>query len=156
MSQGFKEGINTAINSAIDLGKSALGIVTGDFENISQVQAAVQKGGIIDGISDTIDFVLEKTENAGILPTTITRTIRTGKNTLLNNVSNNIENEFNKQLECADRLQKFQMVKQFYNYTIRNINLGDEYRIVIKSRNVGSTINFQQSSEEPNARVLKK
>ena len=39
-----------------------LGIITGNFENISQVQAAVQKGGIIDGISDTIDFVLDKTQ----------------------------------------------------------------------------------------------
>ena len=37
--------------------------------------------------------------------------------------------------DCKDRLQKFQMVKVFYDYTTRNINLGDEYRIVIKSRN---------------------
>jgi hypothetical protein len=58
--------------------------------------------------------------------------------------------------KCEDRLQKFQMVKQLYNYTTRNINLGDEYRIAIKSRNVGSTPNFQQSSKKTNTRVLKK
>ena len=66
------------------------GIFTGNFENISQMQTAVQKGGIIDGMSDTIDYVLEKTQKSGILPTAIARTIRTGKNTLLNNVANNI------------------------------------------------------------------
>ena len=114
--EGLGEGVKKAISSAVDLGKSALGIITGDFENISQVQVAVQNGGLIDGISDTIDFVLDKTQNSGILPTTITRTIRTGKNTLLNNVSNNIENEFNKQLECADRLQKYSNNwKEYFN-----------------------------------------
>lgn len=83
------------------------GIVTGNFDNISQMQAAVQKGGIIDGMSDTIDYVLEKTEAQGILPESISRTIRTGKNTLLNNVANNIENEFNKQIKSAERLQRY-------------------------------------------------
>lgn len=83
------------------------GIVTGNFDNISQMQAAVQKGGIIDGMSDTIDYVLEKTEEKGILPVAISRTIRTGKNTLLNNVANNIENEFNKQIKSAERLQRY-------------------------------------------------
>lgn len=83
------------------------GIFTGNFDNISQMQAAVQKGGIIDGMSDTIDYVLEKTEKNGILPQTITRTIRTGKNTLLNNVANNIESEFNKQIKSAERLQRY-------------------------------------------------
>lgn len=83
------------------------GIVTGNFDNISQMQAAVQKGGIIDGMSDTIDYVLEKTQRSGILPTTIARTIKTGKNTLLNNVANNIESEFNKQIKSVERLQKY-------------------------------------------------
>lgn len=114
--EGLGEGVKKAISSAIDLGKSALGIITGNFENISQVQAAVQKGGIIDGISDTIDFVLDKTQKNGILPTTITSTIRTGKNTLLNSVSNNIENEFNKQLESAEKLQKYSNNwKEYFN-----------------------------------------
>ena len=45
---GLREGINTAIKSAIDLGKSALEIVTGDFQNMSQVQMAIGSGGIID------------------------------------------------------------------------------------------------------------
>ena len=92
LKEGLGEGIKKAIYSAVDLGKSALGIVTGDFENISQVQAAVQTGGLIDGVSDTIDFVLEKTKNSGMLSETIANTIKVGKNTLLNSISNNSNN----------------------------------------------------------------
>ena len=34
--EGFPEAVNKAIDSAIDIGKSALGIVTGKFESVSQ------------------------------------------------------------------------------------------------------------------------
>lgn len=116
LKEGLSQGIKKAVSSAIDLGKSAVGIVTGNFENVSQVQAAIQKGGIIDGVSDTIDFVLNKTQQAGILPYNITKAIKAGKNTILNNVANNIENEFNKQLESAEKLQKYSNNwKQYYN-----------------------------------------
>lgn len=36
--EGFKEGIKKAISEAIDLGKSTIGVVTGKFENIGQMQ----------------------------------------------------------------------------------------------------------------------
>lgn len=38
---------------------------------------------------------------------------------------------------CVDKLQRLQMIKDFYNYATRNINLGNDYRILIKSRNTG-------------------
>ena len=47
MENGLKEGINTAIDSALNLGKSFLGIITGKFENVNQIQKAVENGGII-------------------------------------------------------------------------------------------------------------
>ena len=39
---------------------------------------------------------------------------------------------------CVDKIQRLQMVKDFYNYAIRNIQLGSDYRILIKNRNIGS------------------
>ena len=36
------------------------------------------------------------------------------------------------------------MVKKLYNYTTRNINLGDDYRIVIKNRNIKRDINLDE------------
>lgn len=106
--EGFGEGVKKLVNTAMDLGKSALGIVTGNFENISQVQSAVKNGGIIDGISNVIDFTLNKITKSNLLPDTITKTIRQGKNVILNNIANNIENKFNEQLESVERLQKYE------------------------------------------------
>lgn len=39
---GLKDGIKKTIDDAIEMGKSAIGIVTGNFENINQVQTAIQ------------------------------------------------------------------------------------------------------------------
>ena len=68
LQNGFKEGIQTAIDSAINFGKSALGIVTGNFENVQQMQTAVKSGGIIDGISNVLNFTINKVVNSGKIP----------------------------------------------------------------------------------------
>lgn len=41
----------------------------------------------------------------------------------------------------TDKLEKLQMVTDFFDYTTRNINLNDEYRILIKSRNIPQDMN---------------
>lgn len=105
---GLKEGIDTAINNAIDLGKSAIGIFTGNFENISQVQSAIKTGGIIDGISDVIDTVLNTTANSGLVDSNISYLIKQGKNVILDSVSKNIENTFTMQIDNIEKLAKYQ------------------------------------------------
>ena len=42
---GLKEGIKKSIDDAINIGKSAIGIVSGNFENIAQMQEAIKNGG---------------------------------------------------------------------------------------------------------------
>ena len=42
---GLKEGINTVIDNAVDMGKSVMGIFTGKFDSISQAKEAVKNGG---------------------------------------------------------------------------------------------------------------
>lgn len=113
---GLKEGINTAINSAINFGKSALGIFTGKFDNISQVQSAIKTGGIIDGVSNVIDMVLNKTTQKGLLNRNIYTLIRQGKNVILENVSKNLEQEFTNQLNNMEKLGKYENNwKEYYN-----------------------------------------
>ena len=73
---GFKEGIKTAVDSAINLGKSAMGIVTGRFENVNQMQTAVKTGGIIDGISTLLDSVINKVQSKGLIDYNIAKTIK--------------------------------------------------------------------------------
>lgn len=105
---GLKEGIDTAISNAINLGKSIVGVFTGNFENISQAQSAIQKGGIIDGISNVIDNVLDKTRKSGLLNQTITNLIKQGKDIILDNVSKNINEEFTSQLNSLEKLGKYE------------------------------------------------
>lgn len=105
---GLKEGINKAIDSAVELGKSVTGIFTGKFENVSQAQNAVKNGGIIDGISDALDTALSFTSKQGWIPREVTSMIRQGKNVILDNVSNNIETEFVSQLNSVEKLGKYE------------------------------------------------
>lgn len=105
---GLKEGIKTTIESGVEIGKSITGIFTGKFENISQAQNAVKNGGIIDGISDTIDNALNFTTKKGLLPNNIVSLIRQGKNVILDNVSSNIETEFVNQLNNIEKIGKYE------------------------------------------------
>ena len=105
---GFKEGIQTAIDSAINLGKSALGIFTGNFENLSQAQSAIKSGGIIDGVSTALDVVLGKVTKKGLIPYNVSNLIRKGKDVILDNVSKNIENNFTSQINNLDKLSKYE------------------------------------------------
>jgi len=115
-SEGLQEGINTAINSLKDFAKSALGIVTGDFENISQVQNAVEKGGIIDTISSLIDFALDKSMDKGLIDKNTASLIDKGKDVILDNISQNIEGTLTEQIKGIEKLDKYsENWNKYYN-----------------------------------------
>lgn len=105
---GLKEGINTAIGGAINLGKSVLGIFTGKFDDISQARDAIKSGGIIDGISGVLDTVLDKTTSSGLINDNIASLISNGKDAILNSVSSNIEDKFMEQINGAEKLAKYE------------------------------------------------
>ena len=116
LQNGFKEGIQTAIDSAINFGKSALGIVTGNFENIQQMQTAVKSGGIIDGISNVLNFTINKVVNSGKIPYALGSAIKKGKSVILSNISKNIENNFENQINNIEKLNKYsENWKQYFN-----------------------------------------
>lgn len=105
---GIKEGIDTAIDEAVDMGKSIKGIFTGKFDSVSQAQEAVKNGGIIDGISNVLDSVINKTTETGLLKSNIGDLIIKGKDVILDNVSKNIENNFTEQLNGIEKLSKYE------------------------------------------------
>lgn len=107
LNYGLKEGIQKTITDAIDLGKSAIGIFTGNFENISQMQNAVQSGGLIDGVSSLLDTVVEKVQQTGIIDYNIANALKQGKNIILNNIESNIEKTFTSQLESMENLENY-------------------------------------------------
>ena len=111
---GLKDGIKKSIDDAIDIGKSAIGIVSGNFENISQMQEAIKSGGIIDNVSGLLDTVINKVQSNGLINSTVARTIKQGKNSILNNVEKNIENTFNNQIKSLNYTEKY--IKNWKNY----------------------------------------
>ena len=107
LNYGLEEGISKTIDDAINLGKSAIGILTGNFENVSQMQRAVESGGLIDGISSLLDTVVGKVKDRGLINNAVANTIKQGKNIILNNVERNVENTFNKQYEAIENIDKY-------------------------------------------------
>ena len=107
LENGLKAGADTAINSVINFKKSAMGIVTGNFENMDQVSTAIGDGGIIDTISNLLDKALNKIYKNGNINNTIFKLIKNGKNVLINNVSNNIKKELQDQNNSIERLEKY-------------------------------------------------
>lgn len=104
---GLKDGIQTAVDSAIDFGKSAIGIFTGNFENMTQIRTAVADGGIIDTMSDLIDKVVDKTYFSGHINKSISTLIKNGKDILLDNISSNIKNELDEQTNVLEKLGRY-------------------------------------------------
>ena len=107
LNYGLKDGITQTIDDAIDLGKSAIGIFTGNFESVSQMQNAIKTGGLIDGISSLLDTVVDKVRKEGLINSSVATTIKQGKNIILNNVESNIESNFNMQYEAIDYANKY-------------------------------------------------
>ena len=124
LNQGFKEGLPEIINTGLDFGKSAMGLITGDFENISQVQTAVKKGGIIDSVSKLLDFSIDLAYKSNLISNDIAKVIRSGKNTLMDTISSKVENELTKQISEIEKLEGYcnKWQEAFENKDITSMN----------------------------------
>ena len=104
---GFKDGIKQVINSSIEMGKSAIGIFTGKFENISQVQTAVKSGGILDGVSDLLDMSIKFAKEKGAINSNIATILKQGKNTIIKSIGSKIEQSLTEQLKAVEKLEGY-------------------------------------------------
>ncbi len=107
MTNGFKDGLNEIIDSTINTGKSAIGIVTGEFENVSQIEMAVRKGGLLDKTSKLLDIAINFAREKQLLSKEVSGLIMTGKNTIINSVSDKIEKTLTNQIRCIERIEKY-------------------------------------------------
>ena len=107
LNYGLKDGISKTVNSAIETGKSAAGIVTGNFENINQINEAIKNGGIIDSVSEILDTVLNKMKDSGNINNTTYSIIKNGKDSILSNVEKNIETTWDNQIAGSRRMEKY-------------------------------------------------
>lgn len=132
---GLKEGIDIALKSGIEFGKSAIGIVTGKFENLSQAHNAVKNGGIIDNISDTLDNVLESATKNDLISKTTSSLIKKGKNAILDTISTNIEEKFMQDVHSLELVSKYiSNWKNYYN--LKDLEgMEKEYKKIKKQMN---------------------
>ena len=107
---GLKDGITKSVESVIDTGRSALGIVTGKFENISQIQNVLKRGGILDSISELLDNVFEKIRYNGNVNYKIMDLIENGKDAILDSIEMNIEQTLDRKIEEIQLSQKLNLV----------------------------------------------
>ena len=114
LNYGLKEGISKTIKNTIDTGKSALGIVTGKFENINQINEAIKNGGIIDSVSEIFDMALNKIKENGIINNTTYNLIRNGKDSVLNNIEKNISSTLTNQITSSQNIEKY--INNWKNY----------------------------------------
>ena len=107
LNNGFKSGINKAISSAIDLGKSAVGMVTGNFENIEQARTVIKSGGLLDSLSNLLDKGINLLSKNSKISKNVTSIIKSGKNVILDSINSNIENNFDNQVSTIEKIGKY-------------------------------------------------
>ena len=139
---GIKEGISTAIQSAIDLGKSAIGLFTGKFDSISQASNAIKTGGLIDNISSLIDGSVKHNVDNNVINEDTGRLIKSGKNVILNTIERNIEENFTAQLKGVEKLgkysnnwQKYYELKDFEGMQREYSKIKDTLKMVMPMEN---------------------
>lgn len=74
---------------------------------MSQVKNVIKSGGLIDSVSDVLDWGIKKSKENGLINNTTASIIQKGKNTILNTVNNSIENNLTSQMESIEKIDKY-------------------------------------------------
>lgn len=104
---GFRSGVQMAINKAINLGKSIEGIFTGNFENISQIKSVIKSGGLLDTISKLLDNVITWAKNEKIINSSTAKLIKSSKNTIIDNIEKSIDNSLENQVAAIEKIDNY-------------------------------------------------
>jgi hypothetical protein len=116
LNNGLKSAIDTTVDKVMNIGKSIQGIFTGKFENIEQVNKAVESSGILDTVSGLLDKTIKKVTSEGVISKTVGSLISAGKDAILGNISSEIQNTYEKQLNGLVYLDKYiNNWKNYYN-----------------------------------------
>ena len=107
LEQGFSEGFKNVIDKSLEFGKSTLGIVTGEFENISQIQLAIKKGGILDNVSKLLDLSINLAKSKNLITSDIANLVKKGKNSIISSISDKIEESLTNQLKAVEKIEKY-------------------------------------------------
>ena len=107
ITEGFSAALDTAIEEIINVGKSIQGILTGSFENITQIKKAIEKGGLIDTISDLLDTSIDWAKKKGYIEKDVASAIKKGKNGMMNIIKDNVDDTLENQVEAIEKLDGY-------------------------------------------------
>lgn len=107
LENGFVEGSKQIWNNIKEFGKSALGIVSGKFENIEQVQTATKNGGVLDIVSNIFDFALDKAVDNEKITKSMKNSIKSKKNSIVKDIKNKVSENLEKQEKNIEKLNEY-------------------------------------------------
>ena len=124
MENGLKDGTKQIWNNIKEFGKSALGIVTGKFDNIEQIQIATKTGGALDFLSKIFDFALDKAEDKGNISKNVKKSLKTEKNSIIKNVKIKVNNNLEEQQKNIEKINEYndKWQKSFDNKDLKGMN----------------------------------
>lgn len=114
LNDGFKEGVQIAINKAIDMGKVIEGIFTGNFESISQIKSVIKSGGLLDTISKLLDNVINWAKEEKIISSSTAKLIKSSKKTILKSIEDSIDNSLEDQVTAIEKIDGY--IEKWNNY----------------------------------------
>lgn len=104
---GIEGGIKEIITSVKDFGKSTLGLITGNFESIEQVELAVKNGGVIDTVSDIIDLAIDSATKNGAIDKDISKLIKKGKKAIVKDFTKSMSEDLLKEQKTLEKIEKY-------------------------------------------------
>ena len=115
ITEGFSAAVDTAIEEATNMGKSLMGLLTGSFENVSQVKEAVEKGGLIDTISDLLGDAIDWAKKKGYISKGTASTIKKGKNAVMDTIVDGIDDTLSNQIKSIEKIDGYiEKWKKYY------------------------------------------
>lgn len=125
---GVKEGFEQSINDVVQRGKEAIGLLTNNFESISDAKNAVKKGGTLDIISELVDKGVDALKDNKKIDTKTAKTIKKEKDNIIKSVEANIDITFENQIADFEKLEKYiSNWKEAYNLQDYN-SMQKEYK----------------------------
>lgn len=103
---GLEGGIKEVVSSIKEYGKSTLGLITGNFENISQIEMAVKRGGIIDTLSDVLDVAINSATKNCSITKDVANLLKKGKNAMIKDFSKSFSNELLKEQKTLEKIEE--------------------------------------------------
>ena len=104
---GFKEGVQLAIDKAINMGKAIEGIFTGNFESVAQIKDVIKSGGLLDTLSKLLDSVINYAKDEKVISSSTARLIKSNKNIIMENIENSIDNSLLDQAEAVGKIDGY-------------------------------------------------